>query len=91
MLPAPKEVINNRIRILFAIASCIIFDAVLFCIWFGIAWMVDLFSAFLKNQGVHEYFALTFKWLSSCATLVLTIIYIIRDIVEAYRTTFKTN
>jgi hypothetical protein len=75
---------RERLAVLARLVAQIILDAVLFVVWLGIAWIVQFSSEFFTRHGLHEYFAIIFKWASSCGTLIMTLLYIARDIKDAW-------
>jgi hypothetical protein len=81
----PWEWLKQQIIVTFRTAVCITLDAILFCIWLLIAWGCDVLSVFIAAKGFHEGCAEAFKWLSSISTLILTVTYIICDIIVAFR------
>ena len=82
---------GEKVLVVLRILTSILFDAVLFVGWLFIAWGAQLIEEFLKERGVHEWAAFTFKWASSIGTLALTLLYIIHDLLEVFRTLFCHN
>jgi hypothetical protein len=70
------------------IAVAMIADAVLFLVWMGVAWTAKIVAAYAEQNGVHEYFAAAFLWISSASTLTLAIVYIVADIRKEFRRAF---
>jgi hypothetical protein len=88
-MPEFFEWFRERLTILARLAAQMILDAILFVLWLGIAWIMQIIADYFSRIGLHEYFALIFKWTSSFGILVLTILYIARDIKIALAALFS--
>ena len=80
-----KVFVNERLSKTLAIIYSILLDALIFCFWVMIAWVMHLFSDFLISKGISDEFAFVFQWFSSLSTLILTILYLVIDIKQAIK------
>jgi hypothetical protein len=81
----------DRSRATARIAVVIVTDAALFLIWIGVAWVAQYVAQLARNNGVNEFFAIAFMWISSATTLLLTLFYIASDIAKEYRRLFHAK
>jgi hypothetical protein len=78
------EFLGERLKVLARLATQIITDAVLFVLWLGIDWIMQVSADFFSRHGLHESFAFGFKWVSSSSIFVMTLLYVVRDIKNAW-------
>ena len=86
-----REFIKDRGNSMIRIVTCLLLDAIILCLWLTIAYGINVFACYLKAKGVHEYCAIGFKWASSISTLLLTLIYITKDIIMAFKDSFGSK
>jgi hypothetical protein len=80
---------GQRCLVVSKLALSIFLDAILFVCWLTIAWSAELVAQYFEQHGLHEFFARAFNWTSSGATFILTVLYIIRDIMSEVTELFR--
>lgn len=83
-----KDSLSDRFSKTVNVAWCLVLDGALLAVWLTIAWGSHVFAKYIESQGVHEWAAEAFKWVSSVGTLVLASVYIAADIYTAWKSAF---
>lgn len=77
-----KKYATHRIAVTTRLMLNIVFDALLFGLWVCVAWVVHLTAEYFASLGLHPWAATAFEYCSQGSTLVMTVIWIVRDLVE---------
>jgi hypothetical protein len=76
---------ETRAFLVWKIALTLIGDAVIFCLWLGVSYVITCLTTVAKKKGLHEPVAEYFILVGNYGTLALAAGYIVSDLVGVAR------